>query len=332
MKVFISWSGERSQQLATTLRDWLPLMLHYVQPWLSNSDIKAGDRWSIEIAKELEASNFGIICVTKDNINSPWILFESGAIAKSMEDGRLIPLLLDLDFRQISGPLAQFQAKKVDSGGIKDLTKCLNNSASTPISENNFVDLFDALYPRFEGKISDIPKSQKPARQTRPEFEILEELVSGIRNVEGRLRDATDDGRKIKINRNSRFASRLVLDLADLVSEGPGDTIRLLIIARVFREDFPWLYELVYDLYKSSGTRPLRGTSSVRRRLANAIESLMCHPLLAEYAIDRHLLQALMREVMFFERDLSAISQTESLDDAPKNQVEREKETKLPDV
>ena len=34
MHVFISWSGERSKALAVALRDWLPLVLHYVEPWV----------------------------------------------------------------------------------------------------------------------------------------------------------------------------------------------------------------------------------------------------------------------------------------------------------
>ena len=59
MKIFISWSGERSEALAKALRDWMQLVLHFAQPWLSQSDIKAGDRWNVEIAKELENCNFG---------------------------------------------------------------------------------------------------------------------------------------------------------------------------------------------------------------------------------------------------------------------------------
>jgi hypothetical protein len=129
MKIFISWSGERSEALAKALREWFPLVLHFVEPWLSQSDIKVGDRWSIEIAKELENCNFGVICITKENVAAPWILFEAGALAKSMQDGRVIPLLLDLDLKELSGPLAQFQAKKADVAGIKDLERfrrCLN--------------------------------------------------------------------------------------------------------------------------------------------------------------------------------------------------------------
>ena len=108
MKIFVSWSGERSHSLAEAVYEWLPLVLHYVAPWLSNADIEAGERWANEVAKELENSNFGIISVTRENVASPWILFEAGALAKSLQGSRVIPLLLDLEFRDITGPLAQF--------------------------------------------------------------------------------------------------------------------------------------------------------------------------------------------------------------------------------
>ena len=121
MKIFISWSGDQSHALALALKEWIPMVLQYVEPWLSQSDIDAGERWDVKIAKELEAANYGIICVTKENAGAPWLLFEAGALAKSMEDGRVIPLLLDIDFKEITGPLAQFQAKKVDKSGINDV-------------------------------------------------------------------------------------------------------------------------------------------------------------------------------------------------------------------
>ena len=109
MKVFISWSGERSHALAQALHDWIPLVLHNVEPWLSEADIEAGERWAEAVAKELADSNFGIICVTRENVGSPWVLFEAGALAKTMQGSRVIPLLLDLEFTDITGPLAQFQ-------------------------------------------------------------------------------------------------------------------------------------------------------------------------------------------------------------------------------
>lgn len=43
--VFISRSGERIRARAETLREWDPLVLHFVNPWLSESDIEAGVRY-----------------------------------------------------------------------------------------------------------------------------------------------------------------------------------------------------------------------------------------------------------------------------------------------
>jgi len=114
VKLFVSWSGERSQALAQSLRDWLVLVLHFVEPWLSQSDFEPGERWASEVSKELEASNFGVICVPSENTVSPWIVFEAGALAKSLQQGRVTPLLFGVEFNDISGPLAQFQAKKID--------------------------------------------------------------------------------------------------------------------------------------------------------------------------------------------------------------------------
>ena len=81
-KVFISWSGDLSRKLGETLRDWLPSALQYVKPYFTPEDIEKGAKWSSEIAKELESANIGIICLTRDNTEKPWILFEAGALSK----------------------------------------------------------------------------------------------------------------------------------------------------------------------------------------------------------------------------------------------------------
>ena len=53
MRVFLSWSGERSKLLAAALRDWLPLVLHSVEPWFSSEDIDKGAKWLVTLSSEL---------------------------------------------------------------------------------------------------------------------------------------------------------------------------------------------------------------------------------------------------------------------------------------
>src|SRR6476660_2121519 len=92
MKVFLSWSGETSKQAATALYEWLPTIMQTVRPYMSAESIDKGERWSIDIAKQLEETNYGVICVTPENKEAAWILFEAGALSKSIERARVSPL------------------------------------------------------------------------------------------------------------------------------------------------------------------------------------------------------------------------------------------------
>ena len=189
MKLFISWSGERSQALAQALHEWLPLVLHYVEPWLSEADVSAGERWAQAVAKELEASNFGIICVTPENVGSPWVLFEAGALAKSMQGAKVIPLLLNLEFSDITGPLAQFQAKKVERSGLGEVVQSINHATDHAIPDDRVRQLFVALWPELEKRMAEIPKEVPTEKHMRPHHEILEELVTSVRGFDSRFRD-----------------------------------------------------------------------------------------------------------------------------------------------
>ena len=122
---------------------------------MSSADIQAGDRWSPEIAKRLESSAFGILCVTRENLTNPWLLFEAGALAKAVDDGRVVPLLLDVDVQSISGPLAQFQAKKCDPKGIRDTILSVNKSAATPLDDARCAKIADAMIPNFLEKVDE---------------------------------------------------------------------------------------------------------------------------------------------------------------------------------
>src|SRR5215469_4587723 len=117
MDIFISWSGARSQAVAEALKDWLPMIINAANPFLSVADIDKGARWSSEIAGKLEKSKAGIICLTPGNMNSEWILFEAGALSKTVSNTYVCPLLIGLKPADVKGPLAQFQftmTSKVD--------------------------------------------------------------------------------------------------------------------------------------------------------------------------------------------------------------------------
>jgi hypothetical protein len=253
LKIFVSWSGERSQTLAHALRDWLPLVLHYAEPWLSEADVAAGDRWASVIAKELEATNFGIICVTPENAASPWLLFEAGALAKSMQGARVIPLLFNLEFSDITGPLAQFQAKKVDKTGLSEVIQSINQGPDQCIAEERAKQLFAALWPEFEQRLASLPTQAPTEKHMRPQHEIIEELVAGVRGLDSRFRDvetAVSDP-DIRPRRRLRpFHPMMMDELMGGISDDPSDPVGILMLAGMLRTDMPWLAEVMVETYR----------------------------------------------------------------------------------
>lgn len=298
MKVFISWSGERSKSLAQAFRDWLPLVLHYVEPWLSEADIEAGERWAQSVAKELAASNFGIICVTSENITSPWVHFEAGALTKSLETSRVIPLLLDLEFSDVSGPLAQFQAKKLSHSGISEVIQSIQKVAEQPIPEGRAKQLFGALWPEFEKKLQAIPDHAPTERHRRPQHEILEELVASVRSLDLRIREVEDLGGKIR--RRSKLSRvmhpKMFREFAHMFGERPDDPIMILILASMFKDELPWLYELGADAYKAIKSRSPDALSTLHR-FRKAAKNLMRGPFMDEFDMDPMMMDITFHEI-----------------------------------
>ena len=286
MKVFISWSGERSQLLAQALHGWLPLVLHYVQPWLSEADVSAGDRWAQAVAKELETSNFGIICVTPENLGSPWVLFEAGALAKSIQGTKVIPLLFNLEFSDISGPLAQFQAKKFERSGLAEVIHSINQSAAEPIPEDRARQLFTALWPELEKQLATIPAEAPSEKHMRPAHEILEELVTGVRGLDVRFRDfesvAMDQGPRSRRRRFRHFDPSMFEEMGEMVSEEGDDPISLLMFGGLFREDFPWLYEVLVEAYREVHGGDAKAAQKAIERLRRVTRFMSRGPFMEE--------------------------------------------------
>ena len=108
MKVFISWSGNDSRQAAELLKRWLPNVIQEVEAWLSTHDIGKGEKWFSNLSETLSKIEFGVLVVTKTNYKAPWIIYEAGALSKTVQS-RVIPILCDMNILHIANtPLSQF--------------------------------------------------------------------------------------------------------------------------------------------------------------------------------------------------------------------------------
>lgn len=188
MKIFISWSGELSKQLGEAIKDWIPSVIQSVDPYFTPSDIDKGSRWSVDIANELESSKVGIICLTKDNLESGWVLFEGGALSRQLEKSYVCPILFGITNTDVSGPLKQFQTTEFEKHDMLKLLNTINQLTDAKLPQKNLETTFEKWWPdlntRIESILSQEDKPQKPIRNDR---DILEEILTLNRSMISRM-------------------------------------------------------------------------------------------------------------------------------------------------
>lgn len=185
MKIFISWSGTRSKAVATAVDGWLRKVIQAVEPWMS-TDIQKGRRWGPEIAAQLEESKIGILCLTKENLKEPWLLFEAGALSKT-KDAHVCTLLLDIVPADVELPLGMFQHTTFDKTEMFALTRTINEKLPTTgakvLPDGVLTSSFDTYWPDINEKLSAIVKQPVAgAIAPRKDRDILEEILEILRN------------------------------------------------------------------------------------------------------------------------------------------------------
>ena len=191
MKVFISWSGPRSRAVAELLNDWIKCVLQATRPWLSTRDIDRGALWFSEIHDQLKDTSVGIVCLTQANRNRPWILFESGALAKGLSSNRVCTFLIDLKPADLEDPLAQFNHTMPERGSVWELVRTLNNCLSAnALDERILEQVFNTYWEQFETKFAGILKKhpEDEKSEPRPKEDILAEILENTRHMQSRLR------------------------------------------------------------------------------------------------------------------------------------------------
>ncbi|MGW0501809.1 hypothetical protein [Micromonospora sp. NPDC003241] len=187
MELFLSWSKPRSQSLALILYSWIPDVIQQVRPWMSSEDIVKGQRWATEVGARLDSGSQGLICVTRENFNEPWLNFEAGALAKSLSEGRVRPILFDLRPAEVKGPLSQFQATAVsDKADMQKLIRSLNEQCAEPLDDARLAKAFERGWKDFEQELTQIPPAAPDAETppTRSVDDMMRELLERVREMQ----------------------------------------------------------------------------------------------------------------------------------------------------
>ena len=231
MRVFISWSGDSSKQVAEALRDWLPTVIQAVKPWVSAADIEKGETWFTSIQTSLtESKGMGIFCLTSDNLAAPWLAFEAGALA-SQDRGRVATFLFNVDADSMRPPLSLFQATKAhEKADVLSLLVSMNARLSDPLSEVLLSRVFEANWGALETSFGQIHADQKLVAHVKPTSnEMIQEILNTVRRLEKDQHDVALLAQAVEaIQQRSMTTFGLKRILDESHASTPNDTNRLL--------------------------------------------------------------------------------------------------------
>lgn len=128
---------------------------------MSDLDIRAGENWERQLSETLETADCGILVLTKDNHNAPWVVFEAGVLSKSARLQLVIPYRVDLPLSEVAAPLARLQGVDADLNGTKKLIETLNSVLLKPVPSDRVHTLIEALWPQLRTKIVTASKEVK---------------------------------------------------------------------------------------------------------------------------------------------------------------------------
>lgn len=209
IKVFISWSGNLSKMIAKELNRWIPSVLQNVDTYFSPEDTEKGSQWSNKIRLELDSSDIGIICLTRENLNRPWILFEAGAISKKFDEGRVCSIVFDLETTDVTGPLLIFQLTSFSRDEMLQLLKTINGAGQSPLEVDRLTYAFEMAWPSLESAVTKYIKEDDDSildeEVMRTDRSLLEEMLDRIRRDQVKI-DRIE--KELKLIRNTSMDSR----------------------------------------------------------------------------------------------------------------------------
>jgi hypothetical protein len=190
------------------------MVIQSVKPWMSENEIDKGARWFAEIGQALSVMRVGIICLTPENLEASWLLWEAGALAKSIDDRtRLCTYLLGgLQAHEVKPPLGLFQGTKSEKEDTRKLIHTMNRAVATedPLPKQTLDAVFEKMWPELETALITMPvvRQETPKRSVE---DMVVEILSWVRSESDRrmemqvpLQPENDDRMIYRTNRAGR--------------------------------------------------------------------------------------------------------------------------------
>lgn len=293
--VFISHDG-RDADLAEAFSKLLKSVSAGMLKSFRSSDkkgtegIEFGDEWYKTLMSKLDIASDVVCLLTERSLDRPWILYEAG-VAKGKLGTPVHGIALGVPLSRVSaGPFYQFQNSDDSEESLAKLILqlCRRIAGLEPDKDVVLaqVKVFKASAAGVLAAIGGQKKNEKKDEINEGAVaKVLEEMKLIVRELpvrlEERMGERAENPRPRKFSLR-RLHPRMLEEMMHMVSGRSEEPIGILVLASLVREDFPWLYEIGLEAYRTAKTGNLENTQRALRTFRDATEFTVRGPFFEE--------------------------------------------------
>jgi hypothetical protein len=263
--------------------------------------IPYGEEWYPAIMDKLDEASDVVCLLTKHSVDRPWILYEAG-VAKGKLDKKVIGIALGIPFKSaVTGPFAQFQNNDGDVDSVTNLILALMKKVPGLDPDQDVVKVLVEKFVAKSKEITDNVEKQSNGKDTETVDEnsvakLFEEVKIMFNALPSRIENRVDPHRRKK----RRFHPMMFEEMLHIGRESKDSLLGFLMMISLFKDDYPWLYEVGLETYRN-----LKSFKTVGQRkkaihtFENALE-MAGHPIMREFqdkSEDSHFILHEMRHI-----------------------------------
>ncbi len=252
-KLFISWSGDLTKEIASNFFNLLNNVFSNISSRIFFSQyIEYGKYWYDKINNNLEKASYGVVFLSKNNLNSSWLNYELGGLSVGNTEN-LTFFKVNKNVDTSHSPVNARQECPFTKNDIKTLLKNIKSKMNLQYQDNIDDNNLDSLILEFIYKKEEccVKKYYADYSYLKPQQSKTELINSELRMIYNYIKLLTND---------EKFSIQLEIQLCDFENN-----------SRVVQYSFPHASnKKVYDLYFSDIGKIVENSYNAHRTQINA--------------------------------------------------------------
>jgi len=247
--------------------------------------IQYGVEWYPEVMKKLNEATDIVCLLTQSSIERPWILYEAG-VAKGKLDTTVLGIVTGIPLNNVNNsPFAQFQNCDDEEDSLTKLVMQLAKRIpnSEPVEETirqqvkTFKVKLDGLLKKQSKSKDKIPEEVKEDTSTA---KLFEEIKIMFQDLPSRIDRRLDP--ESMMRRRRKFNPFILDEMMHMGWNKEDPNLGFLMMIGLFRDDFPWMYEVGLETYRGLKTAK---TAGERKKILSTFEhatEMLNHPMMRD--------------------------------------------------